>query len=87
MKYINAKELLPDTLVKELQQYIQGAYLYVPADSEKQKRWGEMSGYRQELDERNCQIKWEYHKGESLEHLAERYSLSVSAIRKILYKK
>lgn len=87
MKYINAKDLLPDALVKELQQYIQGAYLYVPADSEKQKRWGEMSGYRQELDKRNCQITQEYRKGESLEHLAERYSLSISAIRKIIYQK
>lgn len=30
MKYINAKNLLPDALVKELQSYIQGGYLYVP---------------------------------------------------------
>ena len=30
MKYINAKFLLPDALVKELQHYIQGGYLYIP---------------------------------------------------------
>lgn len=29
MKYINAKDLLPDALVKELQSYVQGGYLYV----------------------------------------------------------
>lgn len=86
-KYINAKELLPDTLVRELQRYIQGAYLYVPTDSKKQKRWGEVSGYRQELDKRNYQITQEYRKGASLEHLAEKYCLSVSAIRKIIYQK
>ena len=39
MKYINAKNLLPDALVKELQSYIQGGYLYVPADQAQQKRW------------------------------------------------
>ena len=30
MKYINAKDILPNALVKELQNYIQGGYIYVP---------------------------------------------------------
>ena len=30
MKYINAKDLLPDALVKELQSYMQGGYLNTP---------------------------------------------------------
>ena len=60
MKYINAKNLLPDALVKELQSYIQGGYLYVPADQAQQKRWGEASGYRQELQQRNLQIVEEF---------------------------
>ena len=47
MKYINAKFLLPDALVKELQHYIQGGYLYIPTDQTQQKCWGEKSGYRQ----------------------------------------
>lgn len=46
MKYINAKDLLPDALVKELQRYVQGGYLYIPADQAQKKRWGEASGYR-----------------------------------------
>ena len=37
MKYINAKILLPARLVKELQEYIQGGYIYVPAIQEQQK--------------------------------------------------
>ena len=52
MKYINAKDLLPDALVKELQRYVQGGYLYIPADQAQKKRWGEASGYRQELQQR-----------------------------------
>lgn len=49
MKYINAKNLLSDALFKELQSYIQGGYLYVPAEQAQQKRWGDASGYRQGL--------------------------------------
>lgn len=87
MKYINAKDLLPDSLVKELQSYIQGGYLYVPADQAQQRRWGEVSGYRQELQQRNRQIVREFQNGASMEDLADKYFLSVSAIRKIIYQK
>lgn len=87
MKYVNAKILLPEELVKELQGYIQGGYLYVPADPARQKRWGEVSGYRQELKERNRQILEAYQKGVSVDELAEAYCLSVYAIRKIIYQK
>ena len=87
MKYINAKVLLPDALVKELQSYIQGGYIYVPADHAQQKRWGEVSGYRQELQQRNRQIGEEFRSGTSMEELAEKHFLSVSAIRKIIYQK
>ena len=48
MRYINASALLPDALVKELQGYVQGAYIYVPVAPAQQKHWGEASGYRQE---------------------------------------
>lgn len=87
MKYINAKDLLPDSLVKELQSYIQGGYLYIPADQAQQRRWGEVSGYRQELQQRNRQIVREFQNGASMEDLTEKYFLSVSAIRKIIYQK
>lgn len=87
VKYINAKDLLPDALVKELQRYIQGGYLYVPTDQAQQKQWGESSGYRQELQKRNRQIAAEFRNGASIEALAEKHFLSVSAIRKIIYQK
>ena len=87
MKYINAKKLLPDALVKELQNYIQGGYLYVPTNQAQQKRWGEVSGYRQELQQRNRKIVEEYREGASMEHLSQKYFLSVPAIRKIIYQK
>lgn len=87
MKYVNAKTVLPEKLVRELQDYIQGGYLYVPAGPRQQKKsWGEVSGYREELKRRNQKIHKAYRSGWSVEELAEEYSLSVHAIRKIIYR-
>lgn len=87
MKYKNANTILPDTLVEELQKYIQAGYIYVPAKDQQRRAWGELSGYRKELDSRNQMIVSEYHRGISAEDLADRYCLSISAIKKIIYQK
>ena len=87
MKYINAKTLLPEALVEELQNYIQAGYIYVPAKEEQHRSWGEVSGYRKELEKRNEKIRTEYRQGFSVEELARCYCLSISAIRKIIYHK
>lgn len=87
MKYTNATAILPKGLVEELQGYIQGEYLYVPAKQEQQKRWGELSGYRRELQQRNLAIVEKHRQGVSVELLADQYCLSVYAIRKIIYQK
>ena len=87
MKYRNAQEILPDALVKELQTYIQGGYLYVPVEEKQQKRWGEVSGYRQQLEQRNRQIRQEDKNAGSVEDLSDRYCLSPSDIRKIMDRK
>lgn len=87
MKYINANTILPEIFVEELQKYVQAGYIYVPAKNEQHKSWGELSGYREELRKRNQRIVSEYSKGISVEELADRYCLSISAIRKIIYQK
>ena len=87
MKYINANAILPDVLVEELQKYVQTGYIYVPAKDEQHKSWGELSGYREELKRRNQMIVSEYRQGTSVEELADRYYLSIYAIRKIIYQK
>ena len=87
MKYINATAILPDVLVEELQKYVQAGYIYIPAKDEQHKSWGELSGYREELAKRNAVIFAEYRSGVSIEKLADRYYLSIYAIRKIIYQK
>ena len=87
MKYRNANEILPVMLVEEFQKYVQAGYIYIPAKTEQHKSWGELSGYRKELDDRNKKIISDYKQGMSVENLADFYHLSVYAIRKIIYQK
>ena len=87
MKYINANEIFPVRLVEELQKYMQAGYIYIPAKTEQHKSWGELSGYRKELEDRNKRIISDYKQGIYMENLADSYHLSVYAIRKIIYKK
>lgn len=62
-------------------------YLYVPAKNEQRRAWGELSGYKKEICKRNERIVSEFRNGETVASLAERYHLSVYAIRKIIYQK
>lgn len=87
MKYINANMILPDELVAELQNYVQAGYLYIPAKDGARRSWGELSGYRKELDRRNAAIITAYHDGTPMEALADRYHLSTHTIKKIIYQK
>lgn len=84
MKYVNAAEILPDKLLKELQKYIDGEVLYIPKASTK-KKWGAASGSRLFYQERNKEIQRLYKAGYSIEVLVERYNLANSTIKKIIY--
>ena len=87
MKYINADSVLPIALVEELQSYIQGGYIYVPSRKDSKKKWGELSGCRYEIEQRNRKIRKDYQQGKSVDELADIYYLSVHSIRKIIYEK
>ena len=84
MKYVNAAEILPERLLRELQSYIDGDVLYVPKYSSK-KKWGTVSGSRIFYGERNREIQRLYREGCSMEALSEKYGLAHSTIRKIIY--
>jgi len=86
MKYENAKEVLPEALLKEIQKYAGGKLLYIPVENEA-KSWGEVSGYRRKLLKRNVMISNRYKAGATLSELAEEYFLSLDAIKKIVYGK
>lgn len=85
MRYMNAEQVLPRELIEEIQKYTQGQYLYVPAKEGERKEWGTKTGIRNEIQERNKQIRKRYEHGESKESLGEHYCLSIASIKKIIY--
>ena len=80
----NARDILPDRLLRELQEYISGETLYIPKAQEK-KPWGETSGARSYYKQRNAEIRKKYAGGSKIEDLCEEYHLSGDSIRKIIY--
>ena len=51
MNYRNAQDIFPKNLLKQIQRYVSGETIYIPAKNEK-KAWGESSGYRAYLAKR-----------------------------------
>lgn len=84
MKYINAAEILPEHLLKELQMYVDGEILYIPKTSAK-KEWGAVNGSRIFYQERNKEIQRLFQLGYSIDALADQYGLAYSTIKKIVY--
>ncbi len=86
MNYENAADILPEDLLKRVQKFAAGKLIYVPEATEK-RSWGETSGYKRYLTERNQEIKDKFISGSTIENLADEYSLSVESIKKIVYTK
>ncbi len=84
MKYINAAEILPEKLLREIQMYIDGDVLYIPKISVK-KEWGSVSGSREFYQKRNKEIQFLFKNGYSIEALSKRYGLAHSTLQKIVY--
>lgn len=87
MCYKNGKDILPEKLLKELQQYIQGEIIYIPREKNNRKAWGELSGTRKLIQQRNKEIYTHYKNGTSIIQLSESYNLSDDSIKKIIFNK
>ena len=86
MKYENAKDILPASLLEEVQKYAEGKAIYIPKRS-KREGWGEATGYREKLNKRNTAILNRYSTGASIMEVAEEFFLSPETIKKIVYGK
>ena len=84
MKYIKAQDVLPEDILKMIQEYVDGEYLYVPRKNGNQKSWGEKSGIKRTLQVRNQEIYQRYLNGITIPILAEEYYLSEKSIRRII---
>lgn len=86
VNYKNGKDVLPPRLLQELQTYIQGELLYIPKPNRSRALWGELSGTRNSIANRNEEIYRQYRSGSTVGDLATSYHLSEESIRKIVTK-
>ena len=84
MKHIKAQNVLPEEVVKIIQQYVDGEYLYIPRKDDNVKAWGEKNGTKVILSKRNAKILDEYVFGTTAIELSHEYYLSVQSIRRII---
>ncbi len=86
MSYVNADDVLPEYLVKEIQRYIDGQLIYISRKDENAKSWGEKSGIRDKMAERNREIVELYYSGKTVADLCDLFFLSEKRIRGIIRK-
>ena len=86
MNYRNAQDIFPENLLKQIQRYVSGETIYIPAKNDK-KAWGESSGYRAYLAKRNQSMKKDFAEGLTIEQLSEKYCLSFDSVKHIVYTK
>jgi Mor family transcriptional regulator len=86
MGYRNAQEIFPEGLLRQIQRYVAGETIYIPAGDEK-KAWGETSGYQRYIRERNEEIRTGFTEGLTIEELMDKYALSYDSIKRIVYSR
>ena len=86
MSYQNGKELLPEHLLIAIQEYVDGAYIYIPRKEANRQRWGDDGQYRRSILVRNQEILRKYVEGVSVKELVETYFLSDKTIYRIIAK-
>ena len=86
MSYIKAEEILPEELIRRIQEYADGVTIYIPRKPGTRHAWGQETDYKAELRLRNDRIRKDHAAGESVTALSRKYHLSEKSIRRILQK-
>ena len=84
MSYIKAEKILPEELIRQIQEYADGVYIYIPRKPGTRRAWGQETDYKAELKIRNDRIRSDYAAGTSVATLSRKYHLSEKSIRRIL---
>lgn len=82
MNYQNGKALLPEEVLRLVQQYAEGVYLYIP----RKVPVSGSRGTRKADMQRNAEIVSKYHGGVSVRQLSAEYFLSPQGIYRIIAK-
>ena len=86
MSYIKADEILPEELIRRIQEYADGVTIYIPRKPGTRHAWGQETDYKAELRLRNDRIRKDHAAGDSVTALSRKYHLSEKSIRRILQK-
>jgi len=87
MRYVKAQSVFPESLLTEMQKYIQGELVYIPKSPTSYKQWGANTGAKNTIAHRNEKMVQAFRAGTSIPELAELYSLAEDTIKKIVYGK
>ena len=87
MSYANARDIFPEDILKIIQQYVDGEYIYIPKKEDNKIVWGELTKSKEELQARNRRIYEDYLSGISIQRLSEIYYLSPKTIQRIISQK
>lgn len=86
MKYEKAQEILPQDLINKIQEFMDGGYLYIPKAEKNKRSWGDSTGIKKELNNRNNNIYKDFESGMKVDELSNKYYLVENSIRRILRK-
>lgn len=86
MGYIKAEEILPNEIIEMIQQYVDGANIYIPKKDDNRAGWGQRNQAKERIYARDMRIYREYREGMKVQELAQRYYLSEKSIWRILRK-
>ena len=87
MGYVNGKDILPASLLREIQKYVQSELIYIPREpGHARAGWGDQNGTKRSLELRNQEIFEHYTTGASIDELSNQYHLSRDSIYKIVLK-
>lgn len=84
MGYTNGKSILPKKLLKKIQKYIDGEYIYIPCKKDNKKPWGTNTKSKLYLSNRNKEIFLKYSSGISVKDISKEYHLATKTIYGIL---
>lgn len=84
MSYVNAETVLPEALVQEIQRYVDGELIYIPRKKGNTLSWGEKSGLKEKMTERNREILYHYQLGKTISQISKMYYLSEKRVQSII---
>ncbi len=84
MGYLKAEQVLPQEIIELIQQYVEGANVYIPRREDTKAGWGEKNRTRLKFRERNRSIYEAYLSGCKVSEISESYYLSEKSIWRIV---